>query len=145
MKSPKPNGTPITEYTFTDYDPNSDLYDANFAKEIVKSLTKITDSITKGSGVTDLVRNKVSRIGNIVFVEIAGTFTTGTGNKVVGTIPDDTVPERALRVIGVALTSSSGYGAQQFIINQGTREIVAENIPTSAQGGAFQLNISYTI
>ncbi|WP_166083094.1 hypothetical protein [Erysipelothrix anatis] len=111
----------------------------------LKAPTPITYGITQGNGVTSLARNKITKTGTLVVVEIAGTFTSGTGNKVVGTLPLDVVPERALRAIGVALTTSSTYGAQQFIINQGTREIIAENIPSTAAGGAFQLNISYTI
>ena len=102
-------------------------------------------TITQGSGAQSLARNKISKYGSIIVVEIAGTFTTGTGNKVIGTLPLEAVPERTLRTIGVALVSSSGYGAQQYIINQGTREIVAENIPTTAAGQAFQFNIMYTV
>ncbi|WP_159638708.1 hypothetical protein [Erysipelothrix anatis] len=102
-------------------------------------------SITQGNGVTNLAKNKITVMDGVVYLEIAGTFTTGTGNKTIGTVPLAVFPDRGLRVLGVCLATASTYGAQQFIIYPGTGEIVAEAIPTTAQGGAFQLNISYTL
>ena len=102
-------------------------------------------TITQGSGAQSLVRNKISKFGSIIVVEIAGTFTTGTGNKVIGSLPVEALPERTLRTIGVALVGLNIYGAQQFLINRDSKEITAENIPTTAPGGSFQFNIMYTV
>ena len=42
MKTPKPDGTPISDYNFVDNNPETtDLYDANFANQIIKEIEAI--------------------------------------------------------------------------------------------------------